>query len=87
VQVQPSIKREGFATVPGVTWADIGALDAVRDELSMAIVEPIRRPQRFVALGLTVRYGLKGGGGGDIKWSYGGEGAGGCAAVGPARLW
>jgi SpoVK/Ycf46/Vps4 family AAA+-type ATPase len=25
--VQPSSKREGFATTPDVTWADIGALD------------------------------------------------------------
>jgi ribosome biogenesis ATPase len=27
--VQPSIKREGFATLPDVTWADVGALDEV----------------------------------------------------------
>ncbi len=36
--VQPSAKREGFATVPDVTWADIGALTQVRDELQMAIL-------------------------------------------------
>jgi len=24
--VQPSAKREGFSTIPGVTWADVGAL-------------------------------------------------------------
>ena len=28
--VQPSAKREGFATVPGVSWADVGALTNIR---------------------------------------------------------
>lgn len=36
--VQPSAKREGFATVPDVTWADVGALRDVREELTMAIL-------------------------------------------------
>ena len=28
-KVQPSVRREGFATTPNVTWADVGALDEV----------------------------------------------------------
>lgn len=36
--VQPSAKREGFATIPDVTWDDIGALNDVREELEMAIM-------------------------------------------------
>nr|CAB3264526.1 nuclear valosin-containing protein-like [Phallusia mammillata] len=36
--VQPSAKREGFATIPDVTWDDVGALESIRDELSMAIL-------------------------------------------------
>lgn len=36
--VQPSAKREGFATVPDVTWDDVGALEDVRDELTVAIL-------------------------------------------------
>uniref|UniRef100_A0A8P0PPG4 Nuclear valosin-containing protein-like n=1 Tax=Canis lupus familiaris TaxID=9615 RepID=A0A8P0PPG4_CANLF len=36
--VQPSAKREGFVTVPSVTWADIGALEDIREELTMAIL-------------------------------------------------
>ena len=36
--VQPSAKREGFATVPDVTWADVGALQDIREELTMAIL-------------------------------------------------
>ena len=36
--VQPSAKREGFATVPDVTWDDIGSLQNIRHELQMAIL-------------------------------------------------
>ncbi|KNC85410.1 hypothetical protein SARC_02409 [Sphaeroforma arctica JP610] len=57
-QVQPSAKREGFATVPDVTWADVGALDDVRLELRMAIMEPIKNPEKFEAVGLTTPAGV-----------------------------
>jgi len=36
--VQPSAKREGFATVPDVTWDDVGSLQDIRQELQMAIL-------------------------------------------------
>lgn len=52
-RVQPSAKREGFATVPNVTWADIGALEEIRNELELAIVQPIKQPEVFAALGIT----------------------------------
>jgi ribosome biogenesis ATPase len=51
--IQPSSKREGFATVPEVTWADIGALEATREELEMTIVEPIKRPELFRSIGVS----------------------------------
>ena len=51
--VVPSAKREGFATVPDVTWDDIGALEKVREELSLAILAPIKNPLRFARLGLS----------------------------------
>jgi ribosome biogenesis ATPase len=57
-KVQPSSKREGFATVPDVTWADIGALKFVRDELRMAIVEPIKHPEFFSRVGITAPAGV-----------------------------
>jgi ribosome biogenesis ATPase len=37
-RVQPSSKREGFATVPDVSWNDIGALQNVREELKIAVL-------------------------------------------------
>jgi ribosome biogenesis ATPase len=52
-KVQPSSKREGFATIPDVTWADVGALNYVRDELRMAVVEPIRHPEFFRKVGIV----------------------------------
>ncbi|KAJ7352536.1 P-loop containing nucleoside triphosphate hydrolase protein [Mycena albidolilacea] len=56
--VQPSAQREGFATVPDVTWADIGALHATRDALQMAIVLPLRRPLLFRSVGIAAPCGV-----------------------------
>ncbi|KAF7254366.1 Nuclear valosin-containing protein-like [Varanus komodoensis] len=56
--VQPSAKREGFVTIPDVTWADIGALEDIREELTMAILAPVRNPEQFRALGLTAPAGV-----------------------------
>ena len=56
--VQPSSKREGFATVPDVTWKDIGALQAIREELTLSVLEPIRHPEKFQQLGLSIPTGV-----------------------------
>ncbi|KAK3087023.1 hypothetical protein FSP39_000481 [Pinctada imbricata] len=56
--VQPSAKREGFATIPDVTWDDIGALHSVREELQLAIMAPVRHAQEFKDLGLTQAQGI-----------------------------
>jgi ribosome biogenesis ATPase len=52
--VQPSSKREGFGTVPDVSWSDIGALTKIRKELTLSVLEPISHPERFEALGLPL---------------------------------
>ncbi|KAJ3059851.1 hypothetical protein HDU98_004118, partial [Podochytrium sp. JEL0797] len=57
-KVQPSSKREGFATVPDVTWNDVGALGAIRDELKMSVVEPIQHPELFARVGITKPMGV-----------------------------
>jgi ribosome biogenesis ATPase len=54
----PSSKREGFATVPDTTWRDVGALESVRAELEMAIVEPIKNPQRYKKVGISAPTGV-----------------------------
>jgi ribosome biogenesis ATPase len=49
--VQPSAKREGFATVPDVTWDDVGSLRDVREELQMTIlVSKLRGIFSFLSL-------------------------------------
>ena len=57
-RVQPSSKREGFATVPDVSWKDIGALEEIREELTLSVLEPISNPQHFKELGLPLPAGV-----------------------------
>ncbi|KAL4888406.1 AAA-domain-containing protein [Aspergillus ambiguus] len=57
-KIQPSSKREGFATIPDTTWADIGALGGIRDELATAIVEPIKNPEIYARVGITAPTGV-----------------------------
>lgn len=57
-KIQPSSKREGFATIPDTTWEDIGALQPVREELLTAIVEPIRSPEKYQKVGITAPTGV-----------------------------
>ncbi|CAN7939516.1 unnamed protein product [Ixodes hexagonus] len=56
--VQPSAKREGFATVPDVTWDDVGALTSVREALQIAILAPVRHRDKYEMLGLTTPTGI-----------------------------
>lgn len=56
--IQPSALREGFATRPDISWANIGSLEGVREEMMMAIVEPIKRPELFSSLGLHAPAGV-----------------------------
>lgn len=56
--IQPSALREGFATRPNVSWENVGSLEAVREEMMMAIVEPIQRPDMFSCLGLSAPAGV-----------------------------
>jgi len=57
-KVQPSSKREGFTTRPDVSWDQVGALGAARDELRMCICEPIRDPARYQRLGIATPAGV-----------------------------
>ncbi|EPS37169.1 hypothetical protein H072_9226 [Dactylellina haptotyla CBS 200.50] len=57
-KVQPSSKREGFATVPDVTWQQIGALEVIRKQMQLAIVKPIAHPEIFEAVGITAPAGI-----------------------------
>jgi ribosome biogenesis ATPase len=56
--IQPSSKREGFATIPDTTWSDIGALQDVREALEMAVVQPIHNPQQYKNVGISAPTGV-----------------------------
>lgn len=57
-RVQPSAMREGFTTIPNVTWDDVGALEDVRDELMTSILRPIRAPKLHHRFGLDHPVGV-----------------------------
>lgn len=57
-EIQPSSKREGFATIPDTTWADVGALGPVREELMTVIVNAIKDPEIYARAGVTVPPGV-----------------------------
>ena len=57
-KIQPSAKREGFATIPETTWADIGALEGVRKELLSAMVQPMLNSEKYKRLGITAPMGI-----------------------------
>ncbi len=56
--IQPTAKREGFATIPDVTWADIGALKSIRKELQISMVLPIQEPEEFSKVGINAPGGV-----------------------------
>lgn len=56
--VQPAAKREGFITVPDVTWDDIGSLRDIREELNLAILAPVKYPNRLKTLGIIAPSGV-----------------------------
>jgi hypothetical protein len=45
--VQPSIKREGFTSIPEVTWEDVGSLGHVCEELEFSVCEPMKFPEDY----------------------------------------
>lgn len=57
-RVQPSSKREGFATTPDVNWENIGALENLRKELNQSIVLPILAPEIYSSVGLSTPAGV-----------------------------
>lgn len=50
--IVPTAKREGFAVVPEIAFADIGALGEIRAQLFENIVFPIQQPELYNHFGL-----------------------------------
>nr|XP_034576562.1 cell division control protein 48 homolog C-like isoform X2 [Setaria viridis] len=56
--VQPSLRREGFSSIPDVTWDDVGGLDSLRREFDRCIVRCIKNPEDYEAFGVNLQAGF-----------------------------
>ena len=57
-QIQPTSKREGFTTIPNITWDDVGGLKELREELYYDIVLPITEPSKLKIVGISKAVGV-----------------------------
>lgn len=56
--VTPSLKRDGFPTIPDTTWADVGGLLSVKENLRNCILDPIKFPALGKGFGLRQNSGI-----------------------------
>ncbi|CAD6340577.1 unnamed protein product [Miscanthus lutarioriparius] len=56
--VQPSLRREGFSSVPDVTWDDVGGLDSLRREFDRCIIRCIKHPEDYEVFGVNMQAGF-----------------------------
>ncbi|KAJ3681225.1 hypothetical protein LUZ60_015714 [Juncus effusus] len=56
--VQPSLRREGFSSIPNVTWDDVGGLNLLRKVFDRYIVQRIKHPEDYEELGINLEAGF-----------------------------
>ena len=56
--VRPSALRETLISRPDVTWADVGGMDALREELRELVEMPLHKPEVLAAMGLASHSGV-----------------------------
>jgi transitional endoplasmic reticulum ATPase len=56
--IEPSAMREFFVEIPKVTWADIGGLEDVKQNLRESVEWPLSQPEIFNRLGITPPRGI-----------------------------
>lgn len=57
-KVRPSAIREAFVTIPNVAWDDIGGLAEIKEQLQNIVERPLKRPEVFLAAGVTPPTGI-----------------------------
>ncbi|KAK6588794.1 hypothetical protein RS030_2267 [Cryptosporidium xiaoi] len=57
-KVTPSSRREGFTTIPDISWDDVGALNDLRADLELRIISPIKNSHIYDKLGLDTPSGV-----------------------------
>jgi len=56
--IEPSAMREFFVEVPRVSWADVGGLENVKQQLRESVEWPLSQPEVFKRLGITPPRGI-----------------------------
>ncbi|KAK1321698.1 hypothetical protein QJS10_CPA03g00107 [Acorus calamus] len=56
--VQPSLKREGFTSIPNAKMEDIGGLEMLRKELNRYVVQRIKSPEEYEEFGVNLETGF-----------------------------
>lgn len=57
-EIQPSAVREVFVEVPDVQWEQVGGLDDIIQELIEVVEWPLKKPEIFNRIGITVPKGV-----------------------------
>jgi len=57
-QTNPSSLREVHASIPDVTWADIGGLEDTKENMKEMILYPIEHPEKFKKFGMKASKGV-----------------------------
>ncbi|KAJ7968070.1 cell division control protein 48-like C [Quillaja saponaria] len=56
--VQPSLKKEGFSSIPNEKWEDVGGLEFIRQAFYHHIVRRIKYPEAYEEFGLDLETGF-----------------------------
>ena len=57
-QANPSSLRETVVEVPNISWADIGGLEDVKNELRELVQYPVEHPEKFEKFGMSPSRGV-----------------------------
>ena len=57
-EIEPSAMREVLVEIPSVDWTDVGGLENVKQEIVEAVEWPIKRPEKFVEMGIKPPKGI-----------------------------
>lgn len=57
-EIGPSALREVFVEVPTVSWTDVGGLDSVKQEIVETVEWPLKKPEKFVEMGIKPPKGI-----------------------------
>lgn len=57
-KIQPTLRREGFVTLPPITFNEIGGLEKVKEELKSSIIDAINQPEVLAQYGMRPSSGV-----------------------------